>query len=178
MKSFKYQTNGFTLIEMLVAVALFSIVLMIAMGSIMTIVDVNRKSQSLTTVMNDLNFSLENMTRTITTGKLISPDDVDGSDDFESITVENQDEDEITFAWEDTTKTITRKKNDEPAYAFTSEQINIDALRFRVFSDDNNKQPRILIMVKGTAETSKTISSSFIIQTTASQRDLRTDRFD
>ena len=64
--------KGFTLIELLLAVALFSIVVVISFGAIMTTVDVNRKSQTLTTVMNDLNFTLESMTRTIKTATEIS----------------------------------------------------------------------------------------------------------
>ncbi len=176
IKTNSQKNSGFTLIEMLVAVALFSIVLMIAMGSIITIVDVNRKSQSLTTVMNDLNFSLENMTRTIKTGVLQEPSSSDGRD-WNSITVMNQDDERIVFSFDQGKGAIMRKKDSEDAFPFTSEQIHIDDLRFRVFSGDSNLQPRVLIMLEGTASTSPSISSNFIIQTSVSQRDLRTDRF-
>ncbi len=169
------QKKGFTLIEMLVAVALFSIVLIIAMGSIITIVDVNRKSQSLTTVMNDLNFALENVTRSIKTGDLDSGLKR-GTDyiDYEAITVTPQEAapgEEITYALDE--GKITR--ND---VAITSDQIHIDKLVFRVFWNDNNRQPRVLMMVDGVASTSQKISSRFTIQTTVSQRDLDTGNFE
>ncbi|HMO78906.1 MAG TPA: type II secretion system protein [Candidatus Paceibacterota bacterium] len=67
----KNTQKGFTLIEMLVSVALFVIVIMVAIGSIITTIDVNRKSQSLTSVMTDLNFALESITRTIKTSESI-----------------------------------------------------------------------------------------------------------
>ena len=61
-------TTGFTLIEMMVAVSIFAIVVMISMTAILSIVDSNRKAQSLKSVMNNLNFALETMTRSIKTG--------------------------------------------------------------------------------------------------------------
>lgn len=169
--------KGYTLIEMLVAVALFSIVLMICLGSIMTIVDVNRKSQTLTSVMNDLSFSLENMTRTIKTGQIDNSlldnaeTDVDGFRDFESISVTDQDGDVIAYGVQ--AGSITQ--NDVP---ITSDQVTISELRFRVFYGDNNRQPRVLMVVSGTASTTRSISSDFTIQTTVSQRDLETRNFE
>lgn len=172
--------KGFTLIEMLVAVALFSIVLVIALGSIMTIVDVNKKSQTLTTVMNDLNFVLENMTRSIKTGQI----DVANlpSGDLNSLTVTDQDGVKVTYAISgggvDARKYITRKEGTSgPSIPITSEQINIEELRFKVFYSNANRQPRVLMVVRGTAAASQSISSAFTIQTTVSQRDLETENF-
>ncbi len=60
--------RGFTLIEMLVAVALFSSVMVIALGSLLAISTSDRKAQSLKTVINNLNFSIDSMARSIRTG--------------------------------------------------------------------------------------------------------------
>lgn len=168
--------TGFTLIEMLVAVSLFSIVLLICLGSIMTIVDVNKKSQTLTTVMNDLNFTLENMTRSMKTGTIQLA--ANSSNDYSSITVEDQDGRTITYAWDEDKQQITRQLGEQTPAAITSEQINVTNLIFRVFYNDANRQPRILILVSGVASIGDSISSSFTIQTSVSQRDLETGNFD
>lgn len=60
--------NGFTLIEVLVSVAIFSVVMIIALGSLLAMAESDRKAQTLKSVINNLNFSLESMSRTIRTG--------------------------------------------------------------------------------------------------------------
>lgn len=60
--------KGFTLIEVLVSVAIFSIVMVIALGALLAISTSDRKAQSIKAVINDLNFSFDSMTRSIRTG--------------------------------------------------------------------------------------------------------------
>ena len=60
--------KGFSLVEMLVSVALFSAVMLIGAGALLSLIDANRKAQSLNSVMNNLNFALESMSRNIRVG--------------------------------------------------------------------------------------------------------------
>ncbi len=60
--------KGFTLIEMLVAVALFSIVMLISVAAILSIIGGNRKAQAVNSVANNVNFAIESMIRDIKTG--------------------------------------------------------------------------------------------------------------
>ncbi len=60
--------RGFTLIELMVSVTIFIIVMVIALGSLLSISEAERKAETLKTVMNNLNFGLESMARTIRTG--------------------------------------------------------------------------------------------------------------
>lgn len=67
----KYSMNnkkGFTLIEMLVAVGLFSVVMLLSTAVIFSIINGNRKSQTINTVVNNLNFSIESVIRDVKTG--------------------------------------------------------------------------------------------------------------
>lgn len=61
-------TKGFTLIELMVSVAIFSIVMVIAVGSLFSMMDANRKAQALKSSINNLAFALENMSRQIRSG--------------------------------------------------------------------------------------------------------------
>jgi prepilin-type N-terminal cleavage/methylation domain-containing protein len=169
--------EGFTLVEMLVSVSLFAIVLVVILGSILTIIDVNRKSQSLTTVMNDLNFSLESLTRTIKTGSL--SDVNDESAVYDALTITNQDDVEVTYSFEETDidgetrGRIDRVVDGDTAISITSDEVDIDVAEFTVFNDDDdNKQTRVLILLKGVVRVSPRISSEFFIQTTVSQRNI------
>src|SRR3989344_8697452 len=53
--------RGFTLVEMIVAIALFSIVMVVSVGALLALVTANRKAQALQSVMNNLNIALDGM---------------------------------------------------------------------------------------------------------------------
>ncbi len=59
---------GFTLIEIMVAVSIFSIVMVIAIGAVLAIVSANRKAAALNSVITNLNFAIEGMVRDLRTG--------------------------------------------------------------------------------------------------------------
>jgi prepilin-type N-terminal cleavage/methylation domain-containing protein len=64
----KYQIGGFTLVEMIVSVAVFAIVAVVAGGAILKVLDTNKKAQSIQSAITNLNFSLETMTRELRIG--------------------------------------------------------------------------------------------------------------
>lgn len=61
-------SKGFTLVEMMVAVALFSVVMTVSMGALLSLVDANRKAQAVQSVVNNLNVALDGMVRSIRMG--------------------------------------------------------------------------------------------------------------
>ena len=66
----KLKTNpGFTLIEMIVSIALFSVVMMVAVGALLSLTGANKKAQALQSVMNNLNISVDSMVRNIRMGR-------------------------------------------------------------------------------------------------------------
>lgn len=60
--------RGFTLVEMIVAIALFAVVMMIAVGSLLALTAANRKAQAIQSVMNNLNITLDGMVRALRMG--------------------------------------------------------------------------------------------------------------
>ncbi len=60
--------RGFTLIELLVSTAIFTMVMVIAMGALLSMSESDRKAQTIKAVIDNLNFSLDSMTRAIRTG--------------------------------------------------------------------------------------------------------------
>ena len=61
-------TPGFSLIEVLVSLSIFTIVVTISVGSLMTLVEVNARTRSIHAAMTNLSFTLDSMTREIRTG--------------------------------------------------------------------------------------------------------------
>lgn len=161
--------KGFTLVEMLVSVAIFSIVLVVIMGTIVTIVDVSRKARTMTEVMNNLNFTFESMTRTLktaTNAEVI----VEGGKPV--IVANNQDGKVIKYRIEEVdNKNKLQKSYDNGEYIdLTSEEVDITEYILEELKTYN--QPRVFFSMKGRVETAKGIVSEFSMQTTVSQRPL------
>ncbi len=60
--------KGFTLIEIIVSLALFAVVATVSIGAFLKIIAANRKSQAIETSVNDANFALESMVRDLRVG--------------------------------------------------------------------------------------------------------------
>lgn len=62
------RSRGFTLVELLVSVFIFSMVMLIAVGSLLSMVDANKKAQTIKSAVNNLSFALDGMSRAIRVG--------------------------------------------------------------------------------------------------------------
>ena len=196
MKYFSKKNNtvkGFTLVEMMVAVAIFSLVMLVAIGAVLAIVGANKKAQSLTSVINNLNFAFEAMTRDLRTGMDYkcegqTPGDCTDGGDFVVFT-SSQYGAEVTYSLDSTThqivKTIDNGATISSSY-LTAPEVHIDNLKFYVVDSDgitsatpNYHQSRILVVINGYAgvsvkDASGVVSirelSKFSLQTMVSQR--------
>lgn len=60
--------RGFTLIELLVSTAVFTIVMVVALGALLSLSEANRKADILNSSINNLSFALDSMSRALRTG--------------------------------------------------------------------------------------------------------------
>jgi prepilin-type N-terminal cleavage/methylation domain-containing protein len=164
--------RGFTLIEMIVSIFLFSIVMVVATGSLVSILGANRKAQAVKTVMNNLNFVLDSMTRAIRVGT-----DYDcgvptcattGSTEFSFVDADSND---VTYRFNEGTNRVERSMNGGSFDPLTSPGITVERLRF--FADgitlNDQAQPRVLIVIGGEAGQDRS-RTRFDLQTLISQR--------
>ena len=179
--------KGFTLAELLVAVSLFVIVVGISLGALISIFDANNRARATKTVVDNLNLSIENLVRTVRFGEyyycgadsgLSSVYDCPSGNDTLSVTFQNVRKiyrlcgNQIKKS-EDST--IAINCNDTGMQAITSADTVIEYLRFYVFGSQlnpNAEQPYIIAVIKGYVGNKPTVKSSFLIQTTISQRTL------
>ncbi|HEY4505351.1 MAG TPA: prepilin-type N-terminal cleavage/methylation domain-containing protein [Candidatus Paceibacterota bacterium] len=174
--------SGFTLVELIVSVSLFALIMVISMGSIVSVFDANQKSQTIRTVMDNLNFTLEVMTRSIRFGNSYHCDITQGDTTVprdcatgaSSIAIKASDGKRIIYKL--TNGRIARSIDGGADYFLTSSDVTISSLGFRVFGSPlyNNGadlyQPQVIISVSGYSGTKATTQSSFTLETTVSQR--------
>ncbi len=60
--------SGFTLVEMIVSLAIFAIVVTVSVGALLVLVGTNQRLQGEQSVMTNISFALDSMTREIRTG--------------------------------------------------------------------------------------------------------------
>jgi len=73
---------GFTLIEMIVSMGIFTVVAVIAVGALLHIVNTNNQAQTLQTAMNNAGFALDAMSREIRVGSSYRCDQNINADDY------------------------------------------------------------------------------------------------
>ena len=178
--------SGFTLVEIMVAVSIFSIVMVVSLGSILAVLDANKKSQTLRSVMDNLNFSLESMTKDIrfgenyhcgTGGTVTLPLDCPSGDSTLNLKITDGSQVVYKLVGDGVTSGRVVKTFGGTDYDVTSPDVVIQDLKFRVlgssaYSGGNLSQPKVIIIVKGYVGSKPTTRSSFILETTVSQRKL------
>ena len=173
--------KGFTLIEVLVALSLFSFIIFISTGSIFTVFDANRKSTNLRSVMDNLDLTLESITRTIRFGTNYHCDILalpitavrDCPSGASSISVLDYLGRQVTYKL--VGNRIARSIDGSPDLFVTSSDVIVQHLAFRVYgsapySSGDLLQPQVIIVVSGYTGVKQTSKSSFTLQTTVSQR--------
>ncbi len=171
-------SRGYTLIELIVAVGLFALVMTLASGAYLLMMDLNRQTQDVATGVNSLSFALETMTRNIRTGTAYScgvygGDCPDGDEvfSFKDVNGEN-----ITYARgtqgvDGSVGTIT-----ENGIILTDPTVSVTKLTFYVtgtgtVASNDYLQPHVTIIVSGmtSSRVGKT-SQPFTIETSSTLR--------
>lgn len=177
------KNKGFTLIEMLVSLALFSVVSTVAVGALLTLVTVNRKEQSIKTSVNNLNAVMESMTREIRMGKDYycdntppisgSVQDCAGGAGMLGITTSKDDFFEYKMESGQILRRVNRVLLTDPFIPMTSSDVTVDTLRFYVSGTTRgllDPQPTVTIVISGQVGIQEKTTSDFNVQATVVQR--------
>ncbi len=188
--------KGFTLIEVMVSITIFSIVMTIAMGAIFSIVSANKKAQALNAVINSLNFSIEAMVRDLRTGynyycgggKSFDGDIrncVSGDSEVSFVSTQSSTggADQIVTYRLNTTAYVSPNVGgitkavglNGSEFFLTSQDVDIKEMKFYVTNSGGTsatdyKQARILLVIKGEGRVPGVGVTPFSLQTLISQR--------
>lgn len=186
--------RGFTIVEMIVAFGIFSVIMVISVGSLVSLIDANHKAQSQKTVINNLHFAFENITRNLRTGSRYHCDITLGTlgntRDCAEVPATS-----IIFTARNGKRTVYKYTPVTASYGtidravvlagqeallsdpatfvpITSPEIHIERLNFYVDGSlsTDHEQPRVLIVVKGSLQGKSKTVSNFGIETLVSQR--------
>lgn len=178
--------RGFSLVELIVAIGIFSIVMSIAVGSVLTIVDANRRAQNQQTVINNLNFALDSLARDVRvgtnyhcgSGSYASTADCssDSTFAFEKYGGNpNDNNDQVVYRLYN--NHIERSENSGASWIpVTADEIIIEGLTFAVEGSElgsiDQTQPKVTVLVWGYAQTGTAgkQKTTFNLQTSVSQR--------
>ena len=184
--------RGFTLVEMLVSLALFSIVVLISVGALLALTGANRKAQALQSVMNNLNITVDGMVRNVREGQNFYCG-IDGSGamadcastpstSFSFTTVDGKrwvyrygtSGDGICITSTGTGGCLERSVDGGLSYvAITAPEVAITDMKFYVIGTTrgDSVQPKVVIVIKGVAGGGDVkIQTKFHLQATAVQR--------
>lgn len=170
--------RGFTLLEMVVSLGLFTVVIVIGLGALMSMSAAAQKTKSISIVMDNLNFALESMTRSLRTG--ISYHCGVGGNIGEPADCPNgasqiafRDSLGRTVVYRLQNGSIERSTDGGSVFlSVTAPEITIESMNFFVdgTTPGDSRQPRALIVVQGTAGEREREQSSFSIETMVTQR--------
>ena len=190
---------GFTLVELMLSLAIFSVVMLAGVTALFGISYANRRAHIMQLSYDNVNFAMESMVRTIRLGTSFHCEYDDGtpittprdcpmptngtvSQSYaKSIAFEgqlgsyNSSSDQIIFRLNTSTYTIERSIDSGLTWVpITSSQIKINQLHFYVYGAalGDNVQPRVIITVQGeaTIDSRNNTKIQFALQTTAVQR--------
>lgn len=183
---------GFSLIELLVAVSIFTVVAMVSISALISVNDANKKAQTIRAIIDNLNFSVENMARNLRVGSNYycgysaterPPGDCPNSSN--AISFFDHNGNWIVYYLSTDGRNQIRKISgtgtDLPLTPYIDsapgglQPLEINHLAFFVSgaaSTGDNQQPRVVIVLSGTARYSEKIETKFQIQTSVSQRSL------
>lgn len=166
--------QGFTLIEMMVAVSIFVIVAFIVVSTLLTLSYAYKKAQKMRLLMDNFNFALQSMSINIREGVSYQ----DGNDKISFIPIDSWVEgrnQRICYKLE--SSRIKKCDNDcvtcSGGSYITSSDIKVTDLQFTIGSGTNGSGTKKLvkIFVKGTAGNNRD-KTDFAIQNSVSQRNM------
>jgi prepilin-type N-terminal cleavage/methylation domain-containing protein len=180
-------SRGFSLVEMVVSVALFAVVMLVSVGALLSLVEANRKARTLESVMNNLNISLDSMVRAARMGStyncggtLIPPStgaDCPVGDDLFSFAPygsdSSQQNERSVYFFQDA-RLYRSQNGGTDSIPITAPEIEIEDVKFYVIGTEPGDivQPKVVVVVKGTAGETAKSRTTFYIQATAVQRSL------
>lgn len=170
--------SGYTLIELVVAVGLFSVVMLLASGAYLVMIGISRQAQGIATGIDNVSFALEVMTRDIRTGSDYCGSDLVGICTDTSFSFRNEDMQETTYALgtqQGASGTVGAvMQNGLP---LTDASVDITSLTFYPFGTAPNAigndvaQSRVTVLISGSVSTSANKTPQhFTVETLATMR--------
>lgn len=184
--------RGFSLIEVLVSLSIFAIVVTMAVGTLIVLIDANTKAQAIQTAVNNVSYVLDGMVRDVRTGYAYECESNSGSLNFSSNASNDCPSGYSNFAFTETGGSLTgssgshrigyrlnngvieRQIESAGWQAMTSSDVDITILDFVLVGTDNSSDqaPTVTIYLEGQVTDTAGKVNTFNLQTTITQQSL------
>lgn len=175
--------RGFTLLEMLISIGIFSVVIVSSVGVILAIGSAQKKTAAVQDIQDNVRFAMESMSKEIRQGSAYNPPVSSCQGDAcQTIRFKNISGDLIWYCKTDN-GLVLRWKGD-PANPdsnlcktegapLTSDDVNVKRLVFYVLGEESQEpacQPRVTISLQAESKGAPRFETTFALQTTVTQR--------
>lgn len=196
LKKYRKEQKGFSLIEVLVSMALFIVVLTIGVGALMVLISANSKAQNMQAAVSNIQFALDSMAREIRTGNgyycssgsettgdytVVQDCDkgtylsiIEGGKSLSAGSVNRR----IAYRYNASAQSVERKIGNGIWVSLTDSSVAITSMHFNVSNSANREdggndlQPNATIYISGMITGVGETSTQFTLQTTVTQRTL------
>ena len=170
----KHSPRGFTLIEIIVSVGLFSVVMLVATAAYLSIITLDKEGRATNELVANLHFTIESMVRNVRTGVSYSCAGA-GNGTCSQLSFTDALGQPTTYLLKgDGTlgQCVTGVCTPATAVALTDSRITVTGLTFNVRGVGSGDfiQPQVLMSIRGTMPSANGRTVNFTIQTTAAQR--------
>jgi prepilin-type N-terminal cleavage/methylation domain-containing protein len=161
--------GGFTLVEMLVATAVFTVVMTVTLAAILNITDIQKKISARRVVQENLNFAFDVMVREIRTGKNYNNQSDGNVEEFPFTNAQGQD---VVYRINASNQLERSEDGGFNFLPLTDPKLNIENLNFVVngAGSGDSRQPMVIITLAASAGEKEKLITRINLQTTVSQR--------
>ena len=152
------------------SLSLFISVMTVAASSMLSIIDANRKSQATNTAVDNLNFVIDNMSRTLRTGKAWAVMPLAGGNSKVTFVPQGKTATDRTSYFAENNQ-IKIQVGSDPAEALTDTALIVDVLNFSLDSS-STAQPFLHVLLRAHVSDKAKYRSNVNISTSISQRTL------
>ena len=182
--------RGYTLLELIVSIGLFSMVMLVVMGLYLALISHDRQARATNQLVANLSFGIESMIRNVRTGThytggtttvncTVAGSGTNGT--FTRLTFCDSQDQAMHYRLNSTgtigqcSGSAVTTCSDATAIPLTDPRITITSLSFNVrgvgvTGANALVQPQVTVSVRGTMETDAGKTASFVIQTSGTQR--------
>lgn len=164
--------RGYTLVELIVAVGLFALVMVLASGAYLMMINFNRQVQGTITGIDNLSFALDSMTRGMRTGISYNCGGAgDCADGASSLSFQDETGRSVSY---DRVDSFIQETVDGVSSPLTDQSVTITSLMFYVYGSQrapgDYRQSRVTIVVSGTVSSGSGGAEPFTVETGATMR--------
>ena len=167
--------GGFTLIEIIVSLGVFSVVILIILGAVFSIINLQRKTSAFRAAQENLSYAFESMAKEIRTGHKYGSNYDLSNGKFVRLTFINDTNREVLYEV-DASGRVTKSTNDigQPhgnPMPLTSSEVFVESLKFEITgAGPEGNQPMVRAMISGVVGKGTKYEASFFLQTAITQR--------